>query len=117
MDDAIAEAARRAKLDPAKVHAIYLEKEPDWWTQLVAEWSKSGDDDDDTAAPGGDAFAHVAGAQRDLLARALGDVKRLAATGSIQARCLECGGLGPTAPAPGDARLLDLVLAKLGLES
>lgn len=28
IDDAIAEAARRAKLDPAKVHAVYLEKAP-----------------------------------------------------------------------------------------
>ncbi|WP_375390994.1 signal peptide peptidase SppA [uncultured Sphingomonas sp.] len=112
LSDAIAEAARRAKLDPAKVHAEYLEKQPSWVAQLVSGWNDK-DDDDAGAASGGDAFAHVAAQQRDLVARAIGDVKRLAAAGSIQARCLECGGLGPTAPQPGDTRLLDWLLAKL----
>ena len=111
--DAMAEAARRAKLDPAKVHAVYLEKQPDWWAQLVGSWS--GGDDEDDATAGGDAFAQVAAAQRQLVARALGDVRRLATAGSIQARCLECAPLGPTVAAPADTGLLDLLLAKIGL--
>jgi protease-4 len=41
-------------------------------------------------------------------------MRRLAAGGSIQARCLECGGYGPTSAAPTDVRLLDLLLARLG---
>ena len=49
----------------------------------------------------------------DNLADAL-DVARLAKGGSVQARCLECGGLGPMAR-PGDARLLDMLIARLGL--
>ena len=113
LGDAMAEAARRARLDPARVHAVYLEKQPDWWAQFVSSWS--GGDDEDDATAGGDAFAQVAAAQRQLVARALGDVRRLATAGSIQARCLECGGLGPATPAPGDARLLDVVLTRLGL--
>ena len=108
--DAMAEAARRAKLDPAKVHAVYLEKQPNWVSQLFSSW---GDNDDDSAAPGGDAFAQAAAAQRQLLARAIGDVKRLATVGSLQARCLQCGGLGPVTPAPGDARLLDWLLQRI----
>jgi protease-4 len=32
----------------------------------------------------------------------------------VQARCLECGGIGPSATAESDAKLFDLVLAKLG---
>lgn len=113
LSDAIAEAARRAKLDPAKVRPVYLEQEPNWWTELAAGFAA--DDEEESAAPAGDVFAQVAAAQRDLLARALGDVRRLAAGGSIQARCLECGGLGATTAAPGDARLLGWVLARLGL--
>ena len=111
LSDAIAEAARRAKLDPAHVHPVYLEQQPNWWAGLAAGWAG---DDDDGGSPAGDTFAHVAATQRQLLARALGDVKRLAAAGSVQARCLECGGLGPTTPTQEDARLLDWVLAKLG---
>ena len=111
LGDAIAEAARRAKLKPADVHAVYLEKEPGWFAQLASAWS--GDDEDGDEA-GGDVFAQAAAAQRGLLARALGDVRRMAAGGSIQARCLECGGLGPSAAAPGEARLLDLVRARFG---
>ena len=40
--------------------------------------------------------------------------KRLATGPAIQARCLECAGLGPVQPSVGDQRLLDLVLARFG---
>ena len=111
IDDAIAEAARRAKLDPARVHAEYLEKKPGWATEVAR--SLRDKDDDDTVAT--DVFARVAAEQRGMLAQALGDVKRLATGGSIQARCLECGGMGPSATAGADTRLLDLLLARIGL--
>jgi protease-4 len=35
--------------------------------------------------------------------------------GSVQARCLECGGIGPSLSQEQDARLLDLILARVGL--
>ena len=110
LSDAIAEAARRAKLTPADVHAVYLEKEPGWFAQALKSFGDDGDDDDQV---GGDVFATIAGQQRALAARAVGDVRRLAAGGSVQARCLECAGLGPVAASPRDARLLDWLLAKL----
>ncbi len=113
LGDAIADAARRAKLDPAKVHAEYLEKGPGWAAQIAAGLSQR--DSDDGMAPGGDAFSRIAGERRALVARALGDVARLTQGGSIQARCLECGGLGPSATATSDARLLDLLMARFGL--
>ena len=109
LSEAIAEAAKRAGIKGDDYHAVYLEKEPGFFAQLAAGFS--GDDGEET---GGDVFARAAAGQRAVLARALGDVRRLAAGGSIQARCLECGGFGPTVAAPGDARLLDVVLAKLG---
>lgn len=113
LSDAVAEAARRARLDPAKVHAVYLEKQPGWAAALAQSFRS--DDEDDRAGPGTDAFARAAVQQRALVARALGDARRLAAGGSVQARCLECVGLGPAVAEPGDLRLLDLLLAKLGL--
>jgi protease-4 len=111
LQDAIREAAKRAKLDPATVHAEYLEKEPGLAAQLAASFGQNDDDD----AAGGDVFARIAAERRGLLAQALGDVKRLASAGSVQARCLECGGLGPSDTANADARLLDLILARVGL--
>jgi protease-4 len=109
--DAFAEAARRAKLDPAKAHAEYLEKKPGWATELAQAFR----DKDDGDARGGDIFARIAYQQRALLAQALGDMRRMVRGGSIQARCLECGGYGPGAAAPADATLLQLVLTKAGL--
>ncbi|WP_233150597.1 signal peptide peptidase SppA [Sphingomonas mollis] len=112
LSDAVAFAARRAKLDPAKVHTVYLEKEPGWAAKLAQSLSSQ---DEDTATPGGDAFARIAADRRAVVARALGDVARLTSGGSVQARCLECGGLGPSATTIGDTRLLDLLVARLGL--
>jgi len=107
--DAIAYAARAAKLDPADVHAEYLEKKPGFAAELA---HSLGSDEEESG--GGDVFARAAAQQRGLVARALGDVRRMAAGGSIQARCLECGGFGPGATGATDARLLDVLLARLG---
>lgn len=112
MREAMAEAARRARLDPTKVHAVYLEKEPSWAAQLAQSFAGQEEED---AGVSRDAFARIAADRRALLGRALGDVKRLATGGSIQARCLECAGLGPVTGSAGDARLLDLLLARIGL--
>ncbi|KQS02911.1 signal peptide peptidase SppA [Sphingomonas sp. Leaf357] len=110
LNDAIAEAARRAKLDPAKIQAVYLERQPGWLARFAAQFAGSGDDDD---TAGGDVFARISADHKAVLARALGDMRRLTRASSIQARCLECGGLGPvTAPEQGDLTLLDMLLAK-----
>jgi protease-4 len=118
IDDAIAEAARRAKLDPAKVHAVYLEKAPSAWMQFAASVMGGGDDDEDEWADqpaGADLYARIAGERRALLGQALGDARRLALGGSVQARCLECMGLGPAVMRTEDKSLLDLLIARIGL--
>jgi protease-4 len=112
LKDAIDEAARRAGLDPANVHAEYLEKKPSWIGKLVARLTQSGDDDDTSSSDSGDAFSRLAAEHRAVFARALGDVTRIGTGAAIQARCLECEGLGGAAPAPGDAKLMDLILAR-----
>lgn len=112
LQDAIDEAARRAKLDPKKVHAEYLEKKPGWFAKFANDLSRPDEDEADQA---GDAFARIARDRRAVFAQALGDMRRLATGGSVQARCLECGGLAPASPGRDDARLMDIVLARLGL--
>lgn len=113
LTDAVDEAARRAGLKPQDVHAEYLEKKPGAFARTIQQFLDSNDDDDTAAA--GDAFTRMAAARRAAFARALGDVKRIATGAAIQARCLECEGLGAPAPRPGDARLVELVLARLQL--
>jgi protease IV len=115
LSDAVAWAARQAKLDPANVHAEYLEKKPGW----AAEFARTLNEEDEAEARvvargGGDLVARVAAEQRGLAARAIGDVRWLLRGSSIQARCLACAGYGPAAPRAEDLKLLDLVLARLG---
>ena len=113
LGDAVAEAARRAHLDPARTHVEYLERKPGWadrFARSLAEKNR----DDEGGAPA-DAWSRIAGDRRATAARALGDLRRLANGPAIQVRCLECAALAPTQPRVEDTRLLDLVLAKLGL--
>lgn len=111
LSDAVAETARRAHLDPAKVHAEYLEKKPGWADALARSIADKNDDD----ATAGDAFSRIAADRRATLAQALGDARRLATGAAVQARCLECAGLAPAQPSAADVSLLTMVLAKLGL--
>jgi protease-4 len=91
LDDAIVEAARRAKLDPATATAVYLEKEPSWFEQL---FRSMGDTEQQVGAP--DAFSRIAVRPQLLLARAFADAQTILAGPTIQARCLEC----PAVPTP-----------------
>ncbi|HEX8300595.1 signal peptide peptidase SppA [Sphingomonas sp.] len=111
---AIDEAARRAKLDPAKVHPVYLEKQGSGWMKFFSDFARDDNKDDDWAdSPGGeDAFARIAAERRAITAQALGDARRLARGGSMQARCIECAGLGPTAQRTEDLSLLDVLIAR-----
>ncbi|UYY57804.1 signal peptide peptidase SppA [Sphingomonas sp. S2-65] len=113
---AIDEAAKRANLDPAKVHATYLEKEPSSWIAFANAFAEDDSDDDWAEQPAGaDLYARIALERRGLVGQALGDARRLSAGGSVQARCLECGGFGPAGGRAGDQNLFDLVMARFGL--
>jgi protease-4 len=112
LSDAVAYAARQAKLDPATVHTVYLEKQPGWAAKFASQFG--GGEDEEAGAPTGDAFSRIAADRRAVLAQVIGEARMLATGGSIQARCLECAGLGPSAAPAGDLKLLDLLLARLG---
>lgn len=88
LEDAIGEAAKLARLDPAKVHGHVFETEPDAFSQFFANMSKPGEDEE--AAPPSGWFAQAAWLREARLAQALGDVRRLMGASGAQASCLEC---------------------------
>lgn len=87
IDDAVAEAARRARLDPATVKAVYLEKPPSF-AQGIAAMVMGGDDDDAQQAT--DLLSTLGRARLAMLTAAVADAKALATGSAIQVRCLEC---------------------------
>src|SRR3546814_7792096 len=49
LDDAIAEAARLAQLDPAKARPVFIEEKPDYFRSLLEKYF-TGDEDDSSAS-------------------------------------------------------------------
>lgn len=92
LDDAIAEAARRAKIDAADVSIVYLESQPSWWERLASDWSRPSEDGGDQGA---DLLSMLAAKQMALAWTAIDDARTMASGASIQARCLECGAALP----------------------
>ncbi|MHA3840890.1 signal peptide peptidase SppA [Sphingomonas aestuarii] len=113
IDDAIAEAARRANLDPEKVRPVYLEKEPSAFAKFIASMASSGEDD--ASEPAADLFAKMGANRRATFAQAVGDMRRLTQGTSVQVRCLECGGFGPPRASAEDYRILDALIARFAL--
>lgn len=105
IDDAIAEAARRAKLDPAQPHAVWLDKPPGW-----AEAISSLLGAEDEAAPATDLLSTLARQRLATFAGAAEDARLMMSASAIQARCLEC----PVTTTPArPATLLQLLVAWL----
>lgn len=86
LGDAVAEAARRAKLDPKSVDIVYLEKEPTFLDRLLADMSGSGEADQAAADP----LSRIAARPNLLLMRGLEDARKILSGPAVQARCLEC---------------------------
>jgi protease-4 len=113
LDEAIAEAARRAKLDPNKAEAVWLEKQPSFVDQLLLAFANGGGDDDD-AGQARDSFSRIAAKPRLLLMRAMAEADRLVSGAAIQARCLECETVGGPAPKPAKAGIGAWLMSLLG---
>ena len=93
IDEAVAEAAKLAKLDPKTVKAVYLEKPPSF-AQSFAEMFMGGDEDDSQQAT--DLLSTLSRARFAMLGQAVADAKSLATGSVVQVRCLEC----PVSAAP-----------------
>ena len=107
LDDAVAEAARRADVDPTDAEIVFLEKEPGFLAELFAGLAR---DEDDASR---DAFARLAHRPEAMIERAIHDAQSLLSGAAIQARCLECPSIAPIQRARAAdglwARLLTLV--------
>lgn len=112
MDDALAEAARLAKLDPKKIHPVYIEREKPPFLRLLQMLAGNSGSMDEGEARAPDAFASLAQRPDWLLARALGDARRILSGPAIQARCLACG---DEPPSPADLRAARGMMAHAGL--
>ena len=94
IDDAIAEAARRAKIDPAKARPLYIERGPSYFSQLLAGMFQS----EEASSEPRDAFTRMARLPEREMLRAFADFRAMAEGPAIQVRCLECP--VATTPAP-----------------
>jgi protease-4 len=90
LGDAIAEAARRAGIDPATARPVYLEREPGLLAALFGGLGRA-----NVAGAPRDAFARLARRPEAMIARALHEAEGLLAGPAIQARCLECPAIAP----------------------
>jgi protease-4 len=90
LDAAVAEAARRAEIDPDEATVVYLEKQPDFIDQFLKSMATT--DETETA----DVFGTIAQRPQRMLMRGLHDARRILSGPAIQARCLEC----PASAAP-----------------
>ncbi|MGE4323634.1 MAG: signal peptide peptidase SppA [Sphingobium sp.] len=100
LDDAVAEAARLAKLDPATARPYLIEKAPDKVAQFIQSLTER---DSDTAAAPRDLIARQALLQRRWALQAVLDARGLVTNGGgVRADCLECRAYGP--PRPSETR-------------
>ena len=115
LEDAVAEAARLAKIDPAKAKPYYIEEQPDRFSQFVEDLMS--DNSGQEAAIPRDWMGRQAWLRQHWALQALSDGQSMLTGSSIRATCLECRGYGaPAAVTPAVRVPLLLRLAKgLGL--
>jgi protease IV len=99
MDEALAEAAKRAGLKADGWHAVYIEPQPSFAGTLLSGFMPK---KAQTAAPM-DVFAHAAWQQQFFLQRVAADLDMLTGVRGIQARCLECADFGAPAAVKADS--------------
>lgn len=109
LDDAVAEAARRAGLDPDNARTVFLEKQPDFFTQIMRSATS------ERQAQRSDAYSRLAARPDELLARAVADAEALLAGPAIQVRCLECPVVRSSSRAGAGPSWLNRLVTLLGL--
>jgi protease IV len=87
MDEALAEAAKRAGLKAGDWHPVYIEPQSSFAGQLLAGLLPT---KLQSQAPM-DIFARAAWQQKALMGQAISELQRLGSVQGAQARCIECG--------------------------
>jgi protease-4 len=108
LDDALAYAAKAAKLEPGQWHPRFLGEKTSTLSALLQRLRK---DDSSSASIGRDWAAIAADRQAALVGRALTDAERIVETRGVQAYCLECPESAAPPPAAGH---IPALLARLG---
>lgn len=85
LDDAVAEAARRAKLDPAKVRPVYFDRIPSWVELLAQGWFS-----EEPAAIAHDGWSKMILRQQASLSTGIEDGMAVLSGPAVQVRCLSC---------------------------
>ncbi|HEX8194499.1 MAG TPA: signal peptide peptidase SppA [Allosphingosinicella sp.] len=116
LEDAIAEAARRANLSVEDAGVVWLEREPGFWQQFLSGMANDGQAG---ASASRDPFARLTERPELLLSRAVADAEALVSGPALQARCLECSfAIPPPASARASAQsgsTLQRIAALIGL--
>ena len=108
MDEALAEAAKRAGLKADGWHAVYIEPQPSFAGTLIGGLMPKRAS---VAAPM-DIFAQASWQQQLFIQRIAADLDMLTGVKGVQARCLECADFTPPTAPKADSGWLS-VLAKL----
>ena len=108
MDDALAEAAKRAGLKADGWHAVYIEPQPSFAGTLIGGLMPKRAS---VAAPM-DIFAQASWQQQLFIQRIAANLDMLTGVKGVQARCLECADFTPPTAPKADSGWLS-VLAKL----
>ena len=108
LDEAIAEAARRANIDADDARPVLLEQEPGFLAQLLRGMAQG-----EGEAASRDPFAHLTGRPEAIVERALHEVQIILRGPSIQARCLECPLTAPVRRSAARTSLLSRLLASV----
>ena len=112
IEEALAYAAKAAKLGDGDWHPQYLGEESDGFRSLLVRLLESDDDDSKSAQAGIGGI--VAARQTALVARLAHDVALLSGQGGIQAYCLECPVGAASTPDRGQASVLRALVELAG---
>lgn len=109
LEDAVAEAARLARIDPENIHLHYFEDPEDPFAAMLRSFSTPAPQRE-RASPVG-LFAQTAWLRQARLGQVLADMQMLLGTSGVQAFCLECGDLrAPRAPTAEQTRAIERLL-------
>jgi len=107
LDDALAYAAKVAKLDQGKWHPVFLGADQMSFGALLQRLQP--EEQEDAAYPTGDLAGMAADRQRGLAATAVAELQRLGGMRGLQAYCLECPLRTDTKQSRGDPSLKTLL--------
>lgn len=90
LDDAIAEAARLAELEPDAVQAVFIEQKPSGFAQFIANWTRPAPGDEAARTSSRDPWTRLTPDPRAILTQAMAEMQLLLDGPVMQARCVEC---------------------------